>query len=79
VEQTLEENAPMIEENEPAGQGTQEDVLKYVPAGQGEHRDPTESAVVSTAPGVLVCGQPELSRPKGAYMKLGVHKGVLAM
>ncbi len=63
AEQTLGENAPMIEEKEPAGQATQVDTLKYVPAGHGEHGVATESAVVPTAPGVLVRGQPELSTP----------------
>ena len=42
-------------------------------------RDAAEFINASTGLGVFVWGQPETSTPYGAYMKLGVHKGVLAM
>jgi hypothetical protein len=79
AEQTLGEKPPTTEENVPAGQATQEDSEKYDPAGQGMHGDAVELASASAAPRVLVWAQPELSTPYGAYMKLGVHRGVLAM
>lgn len=79
AEQKLEENAPTIEEKVPAGQATQDETLKNVPAGHGMQSDTAEFIKASTGLGVLVWGQPETSTPYGAYMKLGVHKGVLAM
>ena len=78
AEQKLEENAPTIEEKVPAGQATQDETLKNVPAGHGMQSDTAEFIKASTGLGVLVWGQPETSTPYGAYMKLGVHKGVLA-
>ena len=79
AEQKLEENAPTIEEKVPAGQATQDETLKNVPAGHGMQSDTAEFIKASTGLGVLVWGQPETSTPYGAYMKLGVHKGVLPM
>jgi hypothetical protein len=79
AEQKLGENAPTIEEKVPAGQATQVETLKNVPAGHGMQGDTEEFVKASTGLGVFVWGQPETSAPYGAYMKLGVHKGVLAM
>jgi hypothetical protein len=63
--QTLEANAPTIEEKVPAGHEVHAEALKNVPAGQGMQSD-VMVLVLATSPKartLLVWGQPESSTP----------------